>query len=198
MKNQIIISVDKIKGNVETSAKGTKYLKEGTIHMGKENVRVSWLRPDEELIGRGGLVFADLEINHNPSNGKNYPQLSVTGAVPVAVNENSAYIVGEVVEIKELNKLVSARVRFSHTNWNKETHAGEVAVKVFDKASPMGIALIAAKGKGQYFIQGELAPSNGFIEFKATKLMPFGGQQGTGEGIALGTAADVVEEEAPF
>lgn len=195
MKNTIIVSVDKINGKVQTSPKGTEYLVDGMLHIGKDSVRASWLRPDASALGKAGLVFADVEVTHNPNSGKSYAQLTVTGVVPIATNDNIAHLVGEFTEIKELGKMVSGKFRFEHTDWSKTTRAAETTVKSFDKTSPIGKVILSAKGRGKFYVQGTLSPSNGFIEFAATKVIPFGGAVGD---IELGTAADQAADEELF
>lgn len=196
--NTIIVSADKIKGNVKTSAKGTEYLENGQLQLGKSTVRVSWLRPDKAALERGGLVFANLEVNKRDD--KSYPQITITDAVPVVSEQNIAYLRGRVTEVKEFNKLMSVQFEFSHTNWSKETNKGSVSVKVFDKTSALAVALKNAKGGGEVFLEAKLDPSqNGFIEFTALKVSNLGGD--VGDGLELGTAADVAAtptEEDPF
>lgn len=191
--NTLIINVDKIKGNLKTSGKGTEYLDSGQIQIGKNTARVSWLRPDKEAIDRGGLVFANLEVNKRED--KTYPQLTITGVVPVIGEQNVAYLVGEVVDMKEFNKMVSFVFRYEHTNWSKETNGATVSVRVFDKTSAIASTLRDAKGKGKVFVEAKLEPSNGFIEFVATRAKVLGGSEATED---LATAADVGSEPDPF
>jgi hypothetical protein len=196
--NTMIVSVDKIKGNVKKSAKGTEYLENGQLQLGKNNVRVSWLRPDQAALDRGGLVFANLEVNRRDD--KTYPQLTITDAVPVVTEQNVAYLRGTVKEVKEFNKILSVQFEYAHTNWSKETNKATVSVKVFDKAGAVGQALKAAAGKGEILVEAKLDPSQGgFIEFTALKVMSLSGT--SGDGLELSTAADVPAtstEEDPF
>lgn len=200
MTQLIICSVDKIKGNIKESAKGTKYLENGLLQVGKNTVRASWLRPDESAIDRGGLVFAQLEVNRRDD--KTYPQITIQDVVPVVVDQNVCYIRGVVKDAKPYAKLLSAQFEYEHTNWSKETNKATVSIKTFDKDSAIGKAIMAAKDAGTpVLIEAKLDPSaNGFIEFNVQKIMSLAG--GDTDGLELTTAADGVPaeptEEDPF
>jgi len=198
MQHSIIFFADKVNGSVKTGRKGTEYLDGGSVTLGNKTVRTSWLRPDKAQLGKGGLVFANLEVNKRDD--KSYPQITITGVVPVVSSENSGYLYGTVTETKEFNKMLTATLRYGHTDWSKETNYATINVKVFDKASPIGEALLKAKSSGgEVLVQVKLDPSNnGFIEFVATKVMPVNGGNG-GDDLELSTAGDApTEEEAPF
>lgn len=206
--NNVIIFVDKITGKVEQSAKGTKYLKEGTLHLTvgntKETVRVNWMNVDADMLNKPGTAMLELEVS--TYEGKSYPRLTVKSFVPAFSNLNLALITGEVVSFKDdLNKMLPVRVKISHTDWSGNVSYAEQELTLMDKKSPLAESIRNSKGK-QMFFTATFSASKGFTRFNVINATVVGGDSsgdanallaGAVEGVG-DNAAGVEEEEAPF
>lgn len=188
--NNVTIFVDKVAGEVLTSAKGTKYLKNGVATVTlpgkdkKETFRLSWLRVTDDMLNRGMTLNLNIEVTKRDD--KTYSSLVVNSAVPAFSSENSGYLVGKIVEIRPYQKMITVSLEIEYTNFKGEVTKGIQKVKVFDKDSSLGKTMQDNRGN-TVFCKVELSPSNGYVEFtaKSATVVAAQGADGTAfEGVA--------------